>query len=43
MGAVVIVSTQYGAGKHMADIPPADIPIGLKVSELWPVAFIVTD
>lgn len=42
MGAVVIMSTKYGAGKHMADIPPANIPMGLKVSELCPVASIVT-
>ena len=42
MGGVVIVSTKYGAGRHMKDIPPADIPMGLKVSELCPAASIVS-
>jgi hypothetical protein len=31
MSTFVILSTGYGAGKHMKDIPPMDIPIGLKV------------
>ena len=31
--AFAIVGTLYGTGKHMQNIPPADVPIGLKVSD----------
>ncbi|KAF8538675.1 hypothetical protein BDD12DRAFT_926709 [Trichophaea hybrida] len=34
MSAFVILSAAYGGGKHMKDIPPIDIPIGLKYNFL---------
>ncbi|KAF8249102.1 hypothetical protein K440DRAFT_599241 [Wilcoxina mikolae CBS 423.85] len=34
MSAFVILSAAYGGGKHMRDIPPMDIPIGLKYNFL---------
>jgi len=30
--AFCLTGTMYGTGKHIQDIPPADLPIGLKVS-----------
>lgn len=30
--ALVIASVRYGAGRHMGDIPPEDIPMGIKLN-----------